>query len=90
MKYEKGAFTECEKCGEKTFLKYTGTDEYDGGYTMIDRFEKPPKGWGDVCFYYRGKFETLFLCPDCKNEFEEITERYERELAEVGFCEVTE
>lgn len=60
----------CDKCGTVHFLEYTGTDHLDGGFTRVDKFEKPPEGW---------KYSTelmMWLCPTCSTKWHKIIEQF--------------
>lgn len=50
----------CDVCGRTVFLKYVKTDEYDGGFTKIRRYEDKPAGWNSMLVW---KYRTL--CPSC-------------------------
>lgn len=90
MKYDKGAVVTCDRCGNKTFVRYTGTDEFDGGWTLVDRFEKPPEGWEEIIFNYKDLYQHKFFCPTCSQLFHEITALYEIELLKNGLVEEEE
>lgn len=50
-----------ERCGEKAFSKYIKTEDFDGGFTRVNEFEKIP-GW-DCAPKENDDYGTL--CPNC-------------------------
>lgn len=75
-----GKMLTCDRCGSFIFLNYTGKQEFDGGFTQVETFEDPPKGWGygdkllsenELDDISRGKqcVTTKRLCPDCYEEY---------------------
>lgn len=56
----------CDVCGRTVFLKYVKTEEYDGGFTKIRRYEDKPDGWGSMLVW---KYRTL--CPSCNERMQE-------------------
>lgn len=56
----------CVRCGETVFLKYTHTEEYDGGYSKEAKFESLPEGW------IKSAELNGLLCPDCAEEFQRV------------------
>lgn len=68
MADQKGLLKTCDRCGAQVFLKYTGTDTLDGGYTKLDKFEDAPDGWG--CCKVGREYRTL--CPACAERWGEI------------------
>lgn len=90
MNYEKGAFITCDRCGKKAFLKYLKTEEFDGGWTLVDAFEKPPEGWKEIMFQYQGVYQHMLFCDFCKSLFDEVTARYEAELKEENLVKMME
>ncbi len=69
MAEQKGLLKTCDRCGSQVFLKYLDTDELDGGYTKLDKFEPAPDGWN--CCYVGTRFKTL--CPTCAERWQEIS-----------------
>lgn len=62
-----GKLLSCDRCGKTIFLKGEGTNELDGGYFKVLRFEKPPEGWGSFRDVYT-------LCPRCHEECDKLIE----------------
>lgn len=74
MMHENGRMLMCDRCGKSIFTKFVGTDVHDGGFTRIDRFEKP-EGWSGE----RVDGEYRDLCPDCNDIYLTIKERRKQE-----------
>lgn len=68
MADQKGKLKTCDRCGAQVFLKHTGTDVLDGGYTQLDKYETAPAGWNS---YNLSKVYRT-LCPACAERWEEI------------------
>lgn len=60
MAETEGKLLTCDVCGRTVFLKYVKTEEYDGGFTKVCRYEDKPDGWGSMLLW---KYRTL--CPSC-------------------------
>lgn len=45
MSEAKGKLLVCDRCNDQIFLKLTGTENTDGGYTVWDTFERAPDGF---------------------------------------------
>ena len=65
-----GKLITCDRCNESLFLRYTGTDHLDGGFTSVDKFEKKPDNW---CHNYDLKMD---LCPKCRIVFNDLIEKF--------------
>lgn len=80
---EEGKLCTCQICGAQIFLKWTGEDTMDGGWTHIDRYEPYPDGWGLVAVpkhikdiggnAYNG---YLRACPTCYSRWEKVINEY--------------
>lgn len=70
MAEQLGKLIICDRCDAKAFVKLTGTDKLDGGYTSIDKFEKPPVGW-----HYSSEL-TMRLCPKCSSTWHDLIRTY--------------
>ncbi len=77
MATTKGKLIECDKCGEKVFLKLIGKDYYDGGYSSQDKFEEMPENW-----LYRALPLYCYLCPTCNREITKILKEFWGEKSE--------
>jgi len=61
----------CDRCGATTFLLYTGTEEFDGGYTRVTDFQTPKEPWllcedlGDTASGHN----YVDLCPMCRESY---------------------
>lgn len=64
-----GKLIKCDRCGEQVFLPWISQDEFDGGYTRVDKFETVPEGWECVSRYFH-KYDLRNLCPKCTKEYE--------------------
>lgn len=78
MSSAKGKLRTCDRCGASVFLKYTGSKEYDGGWTVYDYFESAPEGLTWVA-------DIGDLCPECHTEYEKIKNNFLKELVNEGF-----
>ena len=65
----------CDRCGKIEFVKCTGTNDLDGGYTKLDVYESVD-GWDQQ--YVLGSY--LDLCPDCSDLHKIICTRHGVEL----------
>lgn len=65
----KGKLCTCDRCGAQVFLKCTGENERDGGYTRWNTFEDYPEGWE----YHS---EVGRLCPDCNRKYEDMISEF--------------
>lgn len=68
MSSEKGLLKTCDRCGAQIFLKLTGKQDFDGGYSSRDTFEAEPAGWE----YERVAGTHRHLCPACAEEWEKL------------------
>lgn len=75
-----GQIVSCDRCGSEIFLKCTGEDEADGGFTRWNEFEPLPEGWDFVAVpksvgwpgsgnAYNG---YLQVCPECHKLWDKI------------------
>ena len=48
-----GRITICDRCGRECRRQYLDTQELDGGFTRIDKYEPPRGGLGDLYRYRR-------------------------------------
>lgn len=69
MSEAKGKLLVCDRCNDQIFLKLTGTENTDGGYTVWDTFERAPDGW-----IYRSEIGRL--CPKCSREYYDMIRRF--------------
>lgn len=69
MSSTKGMLKTCDRCGAQIFLKLTGSEQFDGGYSSRDTFEKAPDGWANG--YIDGKYRDL--CPTCSKQWEDVS-----------------
>lgn len=60
--------TICARCGEVLFSEYLGTDDLDGGFTKIDKFEARPSNWRYT--------DMGILCPNCAALFQAQIESF--------------
>ena len=68
----KGKMVFCERCGQSVFVKLTGKDYFDGGFSSRDTFEQLPEGWKEsVCIEH-----YVTLCPNCYDEWQKVKERF--------------
>lgn len=65
-----GKLVICDMCGHSEFVAYTGTDKYDGGYTVVDRFADLSEGW-----QYSSELSAK-LCPTCGAAWEKSKKDY--------------
>lgn len=70
MSEVKGKLVTCDRCGATTFCKYIGQGNADGGYTIWDKFEPLPEGWG-----YSSAIHAT-LCPDCYFEYTSMVAKF--------------
>lgn len=63
MARTEGILVTCDRCGETVFLKKTGVNDLDGGYTRYNTYQSLPQNW---------MYEIAFghLCPKCAREFQ--------------------
>lgn len=63
MARTEGILVTCDRCGETVFLKKTGENDLDGGYTRYNTYQSLSPDW---------MYETAFghLCPKCAREFQ--------------------
>lgn len=62
----------CDLCGKTEYKKYIGTEQFDGGYTTINKFE--PSDYIDLQIgkkYYK-------LCPKCVNDLQDYIDKYKQ------------
>lgn len=63
----------CGLCGKEVYEKLLNTDELDGGYTRINKFED--SGFEDTCIIMclakRHEWD-MTLCPDCQEKVKQI------------------
>lgn len=78
MSSKKGKLLTCDRCGTNVFLQYTGSKEYDGGFTVYDYFESKPEGWEWIS-------EIGDLCPACRGKYAEIKAAFLKELENERF-----
>lgn len=65
----------CDVCGDEVFLKYLGTDEYDGGFTKVRKHETAD-GWHNIrAFGVNGD-----VCPSCYNYLSDVVAEAVRDL----------
>lgn len=62
MSEEKGKLVTYNRCGTTYFRKFIATENLDGGYTPLEKYEDLPDGW-----LYENQFGHL--CPDCAGDF---------------------
>ena len=67
-----GKILGCDRCGATVFLKWTETQEFDGGYTSVACFETAPDGWGSEIVVDKRRM----LCPECHREYKAITDDF--------------
>lgn len=72
MARENGQMRICDRCKKKEFLKTIGEGETDGGYTRWNKFEVA-KGWTVAS-------DIGDLCPECSELFEQIKDKFKREV----------
>lgn len=65
-----GKLVICDLCGYSEFVAYTKTDQYDGGFTNIDRYEPLSEGW-----QYSSDLGAK-LCPSCSAAWEKCKADY--------------
>lgn len=65
MSERKGLLQTCDRCGANLFRALIGKNEFDGGYTVLEKYEPDPDGWN----YHT---ETGLLCPACNAEYTEM------------------
>ena len=58
----------CDVCGRTVFLKYVKTEEYDGGFTKVRRYEDKPDGWQT---WHVANVIHSTLCPSCNERMQE-------------------
>lgn len=63
----------CDRCGRKIFLELIKTDELDGGFTHVPKYEDTPEGW--VRSYDLG----MTLCPDCNDNYQFLIKTFKGE-----------
>lgn len=74
-----GKMLTCDRCGSFVFLNYTGKQEFDGGFTQVETFEDPPKGWdyGNAPLGIDAlSAHDAMLCPDCRKEYIRIIKNF--------------
>ena len=90
-----GKLVTCDRCSASVFLKCTGEDERDGGFTRWNKFEPLPEGWGTVEIPAKtdaSKRTYIKVCPACHNlwyraineNFLRGSDLYQIEIKEVG------
>ena len=70
-----GKLVTCDRCGKQIFLKTTGDEERDGGYTRWNKFEPFPDGWAQIGVptdFLCKKHRYFRVCPDCFALWEDI------------------
>lgn len=70
-----GKLVVCDRCGKKAFRKYIGREEFDGGYTVENKFEEL-KDWKtipDLKFLSQSRAD---VCPSCYEEYKRILTKY--------------
>ena len=71
MSQIKGKLIECCRCKKRLFIAQTGVDEYDGGFTQIETYEKKPEGWT-----VGREIGINDLCPECSAEWEQVIAKF--------------
>lgn len=65
----KGKLVTCDRCGATYFLKCTGEEDMDGGFTRWNTFEALPEGW-------KIHSEVGQLCPKCNEKYEDLIKSF--------------
>lgn len=68
----------CDLCGRTEYKKYLGTEQFDGGYTTINKFE--PSDYIDLQI---GK-KRYKLCPRCENDIQNYINIHKANLSKSG------
>ena len=63
-----GQLVTCGRCGTTCFVRTTGDEEKDGGFTRWNKFEPMPEGWATEVIGGR----CLDLCPKCNEKWRGI------------------
>lgn len=77
MSSTNGRILECDRCGEKIFLKLLGKEYFDGGYSVHDKFEAAPEHW-----LYKALPKYCNLCPSCNKEITKLFKEFWGEKSE--------
>lgn len=56
----------CSICGKIVYRQYLGTNQYDGGYTTVNKFEP-----SDFEYVKLGN-SSFTACPDCLSEIQNL------------------
>lgn len=72
--HENGRMLRCDRCEKEIFTKFCGTDTYDGGFTRVEKFEKPD-GWKSR--NVDGAYKDL--CPYCDNIYRAIKDKHTKD-----------
>lgn len=75
MSEQIGKMLTCDRCGASVFLKYTGSKEFDGGFTTAAFFEDVPVGWESESIAGR---KWALLCPKCHEQLKTVTDNFFR------------
>lgn len=76
MSCETGKRITCDRCDTEVFLKHTGEEEYDGGYTIVQTYEPLPEGWDNFFIRRKGKNKLVYLCTECATLYESLMDSF--------------
>jgi hypothetical protein len=61
----------CDFCGSVEYKKYIGTEQFDGGYTTINKFDP-----SDYIRVNIGTKMSFLICPKCESKLQSFIDTY--------------